>query len=73
MTEVLTMRATRLLMLFVLLALLGNDVAFAKGSSKSRRTESVRRYTTKNGKTAKPYKRAPAGTSDAKKSSVKKK
>ena len=65
----LRLRATRLLLLSVYLSLLGNGVAFAKskGPAKSRRTEAVSGYKTKKGKHVKAYKRAPAGTSDAKK------
>jgi hypothetical protein len=61
------MRArVRLLLLFAVLSLLGNGVAFGKASSKSKHTQSVSGRTTKKAKQAKAYKRARAGTSHAK-------
>jgi hypothetical protein len=62
----------RFLLLFAVLALLGNGVAFGKGSSKSKRPASVSRHTTPKGKKVKAYKRADAGTPRAKNKAKKK-
>jgi hypothetical protein len=65
-------RRVRLLLLFAVLSLLGNGVAFGKESSKSKRTQSVSRYTTQKSKQVKAYKRARAGTPHAKNKAKKK-
>jgi hypothetical protein len=62
----------RLLLLFAVLSLLGNGVAFGKGSSKSKRTQSVGGYKIKKGKKVKAYKRALAGAPHAKNKAKKK-
>jgi len=56
-------RLLALLAVFVVLG--GSAFAKSKGSSPSKRTQSVHGYTTKSGKHVAGYKRAPAGTSDA--------
>lgn len=62
----------RLLLLLAVCALLcGNVLAKPRGSSPSKRTQTVHGYTTKTGKHVNSYKRAPSGTSDAPKKHTK--